>query len=93
MRWTTPTGPFVENAQRAIRGKRFRCQDLERVAAEVWASSMRSRPSNWPATGSQFADPVTEVFASLMNHVAVGLGGAPQRDGRSIAAAIASTRG
>ncbi len=85
--------PVVDRAKRAIHDKRFRRQDPERVAAELWSVTHGFTALNLGGYFSQFADPIADVFASLMTHVAVGLGDTPQRAGKSIAAAIAAARG
>lgn len=85
--------PLVLHVKRAIRGKRIRRQDPERIAAEIWSFVHGFTALELGGYFSQFEDPIEEVFARLTTHVAVGLGDTPQRAAKSIAAAIAASRG
>jgi hypothetical protein len=85
--------PLVDHAKRAIRAKRIRRQDPERMAAEIWSFVHGFTTLDLGGHFSHFDDPVADVFAPLITHVAIGLGDTPQRAAKSVAAAIASPRG
>lgn len=84
--------PLINHAKRAIRGKRIRRQDPERISAEIWSFVHGFTALELGGYFSQFDDPIADVFKPLTTHMAVGLGDTPQRAARSIAAAIASSR-
>ena len=85
--------PLIHHAKRAIRGKRIRRQDPERIAAELWSSIHGFTALELGGYFAHLGDAIVEVFAPLTTHVTVGLGDTPQRAAKSIAAAIASSRG
>lgn len=85
--------PVVVNAKWAIRASASVARTRSEGRAECWSFVYGFTALELGGYFSQFEDPITDVFASLMRHVAVGLGDTPQRAGRSIAAAIATTRG
>ena len=85
--------PLISHAKRAIRGKRMRRQDPDRIAAEIWSFVHGFTALELGGYYSQFADPIVDVFKPLTTHMAVGLGDTPQRAARSVTAAIAASRG
>ena len=85
--------PLVDHVKRAIRAKRLRRTDSERIVAELWSFSHGFTMLELGGHFSHFGDPVADVYAPLAAHVVIGLGDTPQRAAKSVAAAIASPRG
>ena len=85
--------PLIEPVKRAIRVKRIRRGDPERIAAELWSMSHGVTMLELGGYFSHLADPFNDVFAPLATHVLVGLGDTPRRAAKSVADAIASPLG
>jgi AcrR family transcriptional regulator len=85
--------PLVDPLRRAIRAKRIRRANLDRVAAECWSAIHGFTMLDLGGHFSHFADPFTDVFAPTATHVLIGLGDSPRRAAKSMAAAFASPRG
>lgn len=85
--------PLVEPVKRAIRAKRLRRGDTERIAAEFWSLTHGVTMLDLGGHFSHFVEPFVDVYAPLATHVLTGLGDKPQRAARSVADAIASTGG
>ena len=84
--------PLAHHARRAMRAKRLRRQDPDRVAAEIWSVIQGFTTLDLGGYHSQFPDPIVDVLGRLATHLAVGLGDTPQRAARSTAKAIARAR-
>jgi AcrR family transcriptional regulator len=85
--------PLIDPVKRAIRAKRLRRGDPERIAAELWSMSHGVTMLELGGYFSHLADPFNDVFAPLATHVLVGLGDTPRRAAKSVADAIASPQG
>lgn len=82
--------PLISHSKRAMKLKRVRRQDPERMAAEIWGFVHGFTSLELAGYYSHFNDPVTEVFMPMMSHLAVGLGDDPRRAARSVKRAFAS---
>ena len=85
--------PLVTQAERAVRAKRIRREDPERIAAQLWSYVHGFTTLDLGGHFSHFASLMTDVFAPLATHVYIGLGDNPERAAESTADAIASPRG
>lgn len=84
--------PLADHVKRAIRAKRLRRIDSERIVAELWSFSHGFTMLELGGHFSHLGDPIADVFAPLATHVTIGLGDTPKRAAKSVAAAIASPR-
>jgi Tetracyclin repressor-like, C-terminal domain len=88
-----PTAHSSVTPTRAIRAKRFRRGDPERIAAELWSTVHGFTTLALGGHLSHLEDPIVDVLAPLTTHLMIGLGDKPQRAAKSTADAIASPRG
>ena len=84
--------PLMQYVKQAIREKRIRRQEPDRIAAEIWSFVHGFTALELGGYFAQFKDPIVEVFASLIIHVAVGLGDSQQRARKSVTSAISLSR-
>jgi AcrR family transcriptional regulator len=83
---------MIERAERAMRTKRIRRDNPERVAAELWSFVHGFVMLDLAGHFAHLDDPLTDVFGALSTNVCIGLGDEPARAAKSTKDAIGSLR-